>query len=87
MGGEALKNGKLLEVTASAGYQVLLTVDQNIKSQQNLSNLPISIVVGVALSNRLKNRRPLLPIFEKALKTLQHGQLIEIRVSGITVVV
>jgi len=36
MGWEALKNGKLLEAAQAAGLVVLLTVDQNLRYQQNL---------------------------------------------------
>lgn len=35
MGWEALKNGKLLEAAQAAGLVVLLTVDQNLRYQQN----------------------------------------------------
>ncbi|MGA3016284.1 MAG: DUF5615 family PIN-like protein [Bryobacteraceae bacterium] len=32
-----LKNGRLLDAAESAGFDVLITVDQNIPDQQNLS--------------------------------------------------
>ncbi len=32
-----LKNGQLLDAAEAAGFEVLITVDQNIPSQQNLS--------------------------------------------------
>ena len=48
MGWDTLKNGKLLTAATTVPFDVFLTVDQNIKSEQNLSTLPISIVVLAA---------------------------------------
>ncbi len=86
MGWDQLKNGKLLAALAAANFDVLLTVDQNIKAQQNLLSLPVTIVVLVASSNRRTDLLPLLPIFEDAISGLNAGQLIEVRVTGVTVV-
>lgn len=46
---KGLKNGILLR-TASREFDVLLTVDQNIPFQQNLSELSIAIVILVSRS-------------------------------------
>jgi hypothetical protein len=37
-----LKNGRLLEAAEAAGFDVLITVDQNIPDQQNLTGLRMS---------------------------------------------
>ncbi len=50
----SLGNGALLKQAATA-FDVLLTADQNIEFQQNLTTLPIAIVVLVAESNRLES--------------------------------
>jgi hypothetical protein len=54
MGWEKLKNGKLLAAAAGGKFNVLLTVDQIIKAEQNLSTLPVSVVVLIAFSTRLR---------------------------------
>jgi len=36
MGWEALKNGALLDQAQSNGFDVMITVDQNVRFQQNL---------------------------------------------------
>jgi hypothetical protein len=87
MGWEELKNGKLLAAAAAGGFDVFLTVDQNIKAQQNLSTLPITIIVLIAFSNRLSDLLPLLPSLETVFNHLKAGQLIEIRAGGATVIV
>jgi predicted nuclease of predicted toxin-antitoxin system len=48
---KGLKNGTLLRLS-SREFDVLITVDQKIPYQQNLSDLSIAIVVMVAQSNR-----------------------------------
>jgi hypothetical protein len=52
-GFKGLKNGKLLEA-AAVHFDVLVTVDQNLRFQQNLKNYDIAILV-------LKARRSTLP--------------------------
>ena len=49
-GWAGIKNGKLLTLAATK-FEVFLTTDQNIEFQQNLSALPIAILVVVAKSN------------------------------------
>jgi predicted nuclease of predicted toxin-antitoxin system len=77
MGWDALKNGKLLDVAASL-FDAILTVDQNIKHQQNLNQLPIAIVVLIAASNRTSDLQLLLPAVERILPSLRSGALVEI---------
>ncbi len=69
-GWAGVKNGKLLAL-ASTQFDAFLTTDQNIKFQQNLATLPLSILVVAAKSNRIKDIEPLLPDILKALNHLQ----------------
>jgi hypothetical protein len=39
-----LKNGQLLEAAEAAGFDVVITVDQNIPDQQNLAGRSISLM-------------------------------------------
>ena len=81
-----LKNGKLLAAVAAGPFDLLLTVDRNIKPQQNLVTLPVTVVVLIGRSSRLPDLLPLLPAFDQVAPTLQAGAFIEIRPSGVTVV-
>ena len=54
VGWAGTKNGRLL-MLAAAQFDVFLTTDQNIEFQQNLSALPIAVLVVVA-SKRLVSR-------------------------------
>ena len=44
-GWATLKNGDLLTVAEEAGFEVLVTSDQNIRYQQNLKNRKIALVI------------------------------------------
>ena len=69
-GWASLNNGALLR-QAAASFDVMLTADQNIQFQQNLSTLPLAVVVLVAESNRLESLEPLVPAVLDALKNLE----------------
>ena len=79
MGWAGKKNGELLALMAGAGFEILLTVDQNMRHQQNLAVLGIAIVVMVARSNRLADLVPLVPKVELALAGIQSGDAVEVR--------
>ena len=73
----SLGNGALLK-QAAAEFDVLLTADQNIESQQNLSTLPIAVLVLVADSNRLESLEPLVPAVLQALAVLLPKTLVRV---------
>jgi hypothetical protein len=56
----------------------VLTVDRNSKHQQSPASLPITVVVMIAQSNRLKDLLPLVPAVEQALLQLPQKTLVEI---------
>lgn len=58
-GWSGLSNGELLP-RAAGSFDVFVTADQNLQYQQNLSALPVAVVVLVARSNRMQDLRPLL---------------------------
>lgn len=67
-GWSGVKNGNLLALAASE-FDVLLTMDQNLEFQQNLTALPIAVLVVEAASNRLEHLLPLVPAI---LRELNH---------------
>jgi hypothetical protein len=56
-----------------------ITVDSNLAFQQNLSALPVAVVVLHAPSNKIEDLRPLLPAL---LLTLDHIRPCELRIVG-----
>ncbi len=78
MGWSGRKNGELLQLAASTGFTVLITVDQNLRYQQNLMVMGLAAIVLIAPTNRLADLRPLIPSVERALLTIAAGDIIEI---------
>lgn len=72
------KNGELLQLMNQAGFTILLTVDQNLRYQQNLQQASVAVVIMVAPSNRLPDLVPLIPSVRGALDTITAGEVIEI---------
>jgi hypothetical protein len=70
-----LKNGQLLDVAESQGFEVLLTADQNIPAQQNLGGRALSILILCAPTNRLRDLIVLVPSMRKALAEIIRGRL------------
>ena len=60
MGWAGIKNGALLRL-ASSQFDALLTVDQGIEYQQDLSGLSLGLVILLGESNDIDDLRPLLP--------------------------
>jgi predicted nuclease of predicted toxin-antitoxin system len=77
MGWDKLRNGRLL-AAAAGEFDVLLTVDRNLKHQQNLAHLPIAVVVLISKSNRLTDLLALVPAIEAALMRLTPKTLVEV---------
>jgi hypothetical protein len=76
-----LKNGALLTEAEAAGFPVLLTGDQNLEYQQNLSKRRLGVVVLCAVSNALEDLLPLLPAVLMAIETVQPGQVVRVESS------
>jgi predicted nuclease of predicted toxin-antitoxin system len=73
-GWAGVKNGALLRA-AEANFDALLTVDQGVAHQQNLTGLRISVVIMVAASNDIDDLRPLVSAVLQTLDSLQPGQI------------
>lgn len=78
MGWEALKNGALLDKAQSGGFEVFITVDQNIRYQQNLKNRGIAVCVLVGGGITIEKLSPLVPNLETLLPTIQPGVVYEV---------
>jgi predicted nuclease of predicted toxin-antitoxin system len=77
LGWSGLKNGELL-ARAAGRFEVMLTADQNLPYQQNLTRLPIGVLVVAASSNRIETLRPLIPRVLAALSTIEPRTLVRV---------
>jgi len=74
-----LKNGALLQAAEAAGFDVLVTVDQNIPDQQNLAGRRISLIILCAKTNRLRDLELLAPAAILELRSIGRGEVVRIR--------
>lgn len=80
-GYKGLKNGDLLRA-ASGQYDVLITVDRNLRFQQNIRSLPIAILIIDAGGITYFHLKPLLLKIHNALISIQPGQIITVSKTG-----
>jgi len=74
VGLKGLKNGELLQA-ASGKYDVLITVDKNIPTQQNRLSLQIACLILRAQNNRYETLKELVPKAFAALQKIQPGDV------------
>ena len=77
MGWKSTVNGELLAL-ARDEFDVLITLDQNIEDQQNLSDSDLAIIVLRPGSDDIEVLRTLVPEILASLNTIRRGQLIYI---------
>lgn len=65
-GWSGVKNGRLLGL-AAAEFDVFLTMDSGLEFQQNLSALPIAVLVIAAVSNRMEHLIPMVSAIQQEL--------------------
>jgi hypothetical protein len=78
MGWAGKKNGELLALMAGGGFEVLLTVDQNLRFQQNIASFGVAVLVLIAPTNVLDDLIPLIPEVERALVSIKPGDVVEV---------
>ncbi len=72
---KGLKNGKLLEA-ASGRFDVLVTVDQNLRFQQNLQTVDIAILILKAHPSTFPKLKLLVPKALEILETIEMGGVV-----------
>jgi predicted nuclease of predicted toxin-antitoxin system len=70
-------NGELL-AQAELLFDVLVTIDRNMRYQQNFARREISILVLCAHSNDISDITPLVPDALVALQSIKPGQIVEV---------
>jgi predicted nuclease of predicted toxin-antitoxin system len=75
------ENGELLAL-AEDHFDVLVTIDKNIRHQQNMTGRNIAILIIRPASNDLDDIRPHVPHALVVLQSLKPGQIVEIGILG-----
>lgn len=70
------KNGLLLLLAESSGFEVFLTMDKGLQYEQNLAGHRIAILIVRAKSNRLDDLLPHLDACRSAMNSIQPGEVV-----------
>ncbi|MEX2173086.1 MAG: hypothetical protein WD872_01905 [Pirellulaceae bacterium] len=73
------RNGELLGLMSASGFEVLLTVDQGIRHQQNPQAMGVAVVVMFGASNQFADLVLLVPEVLVAMNRVQAGNVVEVR--------
>ena len=71
-----MSNGELLDRAEEAGYEVLITTDQDIQHQQNMSNRRVAVVVLMNTAWPRISRRT--EAIRNAIEEIQPGEVKEV---------
>ncbi|PYR73785.1 MAG: hypothetical protein DMF87_24735 [Acidobacteria bacterium] len=77
-GWDTLRNGELLDAAETAGFEVFVTTDQNIRYQQNLTGRKLAVVVLTSARWKLISRR--LSEIAAAVTAARRGALNEVEI-------
>lgn len=79
MGWDQLRNGRLVAEADGAGFDAIVTVDKNLRYQQNLTGRRIAIFVLEPKLVDFPNLAPPAPALLMAFETLEPGSFVVIR--------
>lgn len=77
-----LENGKLLAAAGSAGFDVVITIDKKIRSQQNLEALPVTVLEIDSPDSRLPEIQRLAPFILAALTDCRRYRFVSVDRDG-----
>ncbi len=77
LGWDGKGNGELLAL-ARERFDVLVTVDQGIPSQRNITREDVAVIVLKGKSNDVSDLKPLIPQLIDHLRAIERGDVVEI---------
>jgi hypothetical protein len=75
------ENGELLDAAEEAGFEVLITCDQNLRYQQNFTDRKLAVVI--LSTNHWPTLRPVAARIATAVDFVQRGQVIRVDVAAL----
>jgi hypothetical protein len=72
------KNGVLLSLAETAGFDLFLTMDKGLQYQQNLAGRSIAVLIIRAKSNRLEDLLPHLEACRSIMNSIQPDEVIRV---------
>lgn len=81
IGWQGLENGELLDSAEQAGFEILLTCDQNIRYQQNFSSRKLAVVI--LSTNHWPSLRQVAGRIATQIDFVQTGQVVRIDIESL----
>jgi len=81
LGWQGLENGALLDAAEKAGFDLLLTCDQNVRHQQNFTGRKLALVV--LSSNHWPTLRRVAARIASAVDFAQTGQIVKVDIASL----
>jgi len=78
--GRAKKNGELMGLLVSNKFNALITIDKNLRYQQNLAKYDITICLLLAPDNKLPTLKPYIEKLENQLRRNTQLKVLEVSV-------
>jgi len=78
MGWKGKENGELLKLMVQEGFNAFVTLDKNLKYQQNLSKYPVIVFLLKASNNKPATIQPLLNKVQEKLSSVLKPQILEV---------
>jgi predicted nuclease of predicted toxin-antitoxin system len=79
-GWSGVKNGQLLALMAENGFEALVTMDKNLRFQQNTETLPVKLIIFDAVNNKIETLRPFVDKLSEKLQDSSLGSLDKITI-------
>ncbi|MEO5673272.1 MAG: DUF5615 family PIN-like protein [Chitinophagales bacterium] len=73
------KNGELLKFIGSSAFDYFITIDKNLRHQQNLDKIGFTIFLLLAINNRRETLQQLIEKVKEKIKSGSLEKLVEIR--------
>ena len=80
LGWQGLENGALLDAAEGAGFDLLLTCDQNVRYQQNFTHRKLALIV--LSSNHWPTLRLVAARIASAVDFAQIGQIVKVDITA-----
>ena len=70
-----MKNGELMSNCVENQFEILLTIDKNLKYQQNIEKYPLTIIILNSFTSKIEELKEFIPSLENGIKTFEKHKI------------
>jgi hypothetical protein len=75
MNWSGIKNGKLLSLCVANSFEIFLTIDKNLRFQQNIVKHPIIVVVLNSVTSNLSELKEFIPVLKVKIPAFEKNKV------------